>query len=195
MPPADAEEVTTMGSPCPLALNCPAMQHDLQIQTSAYRRELAAYTKHCSVAPVDLIRAWVCEKHVVHGCVHRWMKPMTVAEHLAAWDATHVSVNQPCTAPTCDAPGKRKRGSGSGDDNHAARDCDRAHSDAGVPFTCSSWLVQKVCSILIYSIWLLHPPLWICTSPSAKHFNRVCLLTVKIRLNMSMAWGWAGVQR
>ena len=52
---------------------------------------------------------------------------MAVAEHMAAWDATHVSVNQTCTAPTCDAPGKRKRGSSSGScSGSAARDCDCA---------------------------------------------------------------------
>ena len=37
---------------------------------------------------------------------------MTVAEHVAAWDATHVSVNQPCIASACSALGKRRRGSG-----------------------------------------------------------------------------------
>ena len=36
---------------------------------------------------------------------------MMVAEHMAAWDATHLSFNQPCTASACSAPGKRRRGS------------------------------------------------------------------------------------
>lgn len=51
---------------------------------------------------------------------------MTVAEHMAAWDASHVSVKQACSAPICDAPGKRKRGSSSDSGGSAARDCDCA---------------------------------------------------------------------
>ena len=76
----------------------------------------------------------------VHFWVHRWMEPMTVAEHMAAWDATHLSVNRPCVGTTGTASGIRKRGSsGKGlqgkpcSDTSAAPDSDCAPTDGCIP--------------------------------------------------------------
>ena len=58
---------------------------------------------------------------------------MTVAEHMAAWDATHMSVNRPWLATARGSPGKRRRGS----DGNAVPSTTRTAAMAGPFFDCA----------------------------------------------------------
>ena len=130
------------------------------------------------------------EERMMHSSVHRWMEPMTVAEHMAAWDTTHMSVNRPCTAIVCSSSGKRRRGS----DGDAVQGTTRNDATDGPVFECAPSIggtpqcthpTQAGISTCIYLQAQTYMVLKV----------EICLLVLSINLSLSELVDEAGITR